>query len=343
MGFAGGVDIASAPLLTYDIRQLTMETELNTGASSVLELSGIRRSHEKGFRFDPFTAPEAVFRAVLFGSALCMVLLLLGIFLTLLINSLPSIKEFGHRFLYGKIWDPVAGEFGALPFLVGTLITSFLSLAISLPFSLSLSIFLGEYSTKGTVASLLQSAIELLAGIPSVIYGFWGLFILVPIVRSIEIKLGVAPIGVGIFTSELVLSIMIIPYASSLGREVIRLVPGELKEAAYSLGDTRFEVIKKVILPYVVSGITAGNLLALGRAIGETMAVTMVIGNANVIPKSIFAPANTMASVIANEFTEATDHLYLSSLVEIGLLLFMVTMVINILGKQIIKKMSVQV
>lgn len=163
-----------------------------------------------------------------------------------------------------------------------------------------------------------------------------------PIVRFIEIKLGVTPIGVGIFTSALVLSIMIIPYAASLGREVIRLVPDELKEAAYSLGATRFEVIKKVILPYVISGITAGNLLALGRAIGETMAVTMVIGNSNVIPKSIFAPANTMASVIANEFTEATDHIYLSSLVEIGLLLFMVTMVINIIGKQIIKKMSVQ-
>jgi phosphate transport system permease protein len=320
-----------------------METELNTGASSVLEFSGIRRSREKGFRFAPFAAPEFIFRAILFGSALCMVLLLLCIFLTLLINSLPSLKEFGLRFFYGKTWDPVSGEFGALPFLVGTLITSFLSLAISLPFSLSLSIFLGEYSTQGTVASFLQTAIELLAGIPSVIYGFWGLFILVPIVRSIEIKLGIAPIGVGIFTSALVLSIMIIPYSASLGREVIRLVPGELKEAAYSLGATRFEVIKKVVLPYIVSGITAGNLLALGRAIGETMAVTMVIGNSNVIPKSIFAPANTMASVIANEFTEATDHIYLSSLVEIGLLLFMVTMGINIVGKQIIKKISVQV
>jgi len=319
-----------------------MATELNSGVSTVLELSGIRRSREKAFRFAPFAAPESVFRAALFGAALCMVLLLLGIFLTLLINSLPSIKEFGLRFFYGKTWDPVSGEFGALPFLAGTLITSFLSLAISLPFSLSLSIFLGEYSTKGAVPAILQTAIELLAGIPSVIYGFWGLFILVPIVRGIELKLGVAPLGIGIFTSALVLSIMIIPYAASLGREVIRLVPDELKEAAYSLGATRFEVIKKVILPYVISGITAGNLLALGRAIGETMAVTMVIGNANVIPKSIFAPANTMASVIANEFTEATDHIYLSSLVEIGLLLFVVTMVINIAGKQIIKKMSVQ-
>jgi phosphate transport system permease protein len=165
----------------------------------------------------------------------------------------------------------------------------------------------------------------------------------VPAVRFIEIKLGVTPYGVGIATSSLILAVMIIPYSASLGREVLQLVPAELKEAAYSLGATRFEVIRRVILPYVVSGVTAGNILALGRAVGETMAVTMVIGNANVIPQSIFAPANTMASVIANEFTEATSTLYLSSLVEIGLLLFMVTLVINIIGKQIIKKMSVQV
>ncbi len=310
---------------------------------SVISLYHTDKSIAKKAPINFVPPAETIFQGLLAGAAVFMVLLVAAIFLTLLINSLPSIKEFGFRFFYGKTWDPVTGEFGALPFLVGTLITSFLSLAISLPFSLSLSIFLGEYSTKGTVASLLQSAIELLAGIPSVIYGFWGLFILVPIVRFIEIKLGVPAIGVGIFTSALVLSIMIIPYAASLGREVIRLVPDELKEAAYSLGATRFEVIKKVILPYVISGITAGNLLALGRAIGETMAVTMVIGNSNVIPMSIFAPANTMASVIANEFTEATDTIYLSSLVEIGLLLFMVTMIINMVGKQIIKKMSVQV
>jgi len=310
---------------------------------SVISLYHTDKSIAKKAPINFVPPAETIFQGLLAGAAVFMVLLVAAIFLTLLINSLPSIKEFGFRFFYGKTWDPVTGEFGALPFLVGTLITSFLSLAISLPFSLSLSIFLGEYSTKGTVASLLQSAIELLAGIPSVIYGFWGLFILVPIVRFIEIKLGVPAIGVGIFTSALVLSIMIIPYAASLGREVIRLVPDELKEAAYSLGATRFEVIKKVILPYVISGITAGNLLALGRAIGETMAVTMVIGNSNVIPMSIFAPANTMASVIANEFTEATDNIYLSSLVEIGLLLFMVTMIINMVGKQIIRKMSVQV
>ncbi len=304
----------------------------NTGQSAV---------KKTGFQLLP--PAETVFRGFLYGAAVCMILLLVGIFLTLLVYSFPSIREFGLRFLYGKTWDPVTEEFGTLPILIGTIITSFLSLAISIPFSLSLSIYLGEYSTKGTVASLLQGAIELLAGIPSIIYGFWGLFILVPIVRSIETALGVPPLGVGIFASSLVLSIMIIPYSASLGREVIRLVPDELKEAAYSLGATRFEVIRKIILPYVISGITAGNLLSLGRAIGETMAVTMVIGNANFIPTSIFAPANTMASVIANEFTEATGTLYVSSLIETGLLLFIVTMIINMVGKQIIKKMSVQV
>jgi len=322
-----------------------MGTESNTGAISMVDFFDAAKAREKTKQLqpDPFTRPESVFRAILYGSALCMVLLLAGIFLTLIIESLPSIKAFGLRFLISKTWDPVTGEFGALPFLIGTLITSFLALAISIPFSLSLSLYLGEYAAEGMLSSLLRSAVELLAGIPSIIYGFWGLFIMVPAVRYIELKLGVTPYGVGILTSSLILAIMIIPYAASLGREVIRLVPTDLKEAAYSLGATRFEVIRRVILPYVVSGMTAGNILALGRAIGETMAVTMVIGNSHVIPNSIFAPANTMASVIANEFTEATGEIYLSSLVEIGLLLFIVTMVINIIGKQVIKKMSVQV
>jgi phosphate transport system permease protein len=160
--------------------------------------------------------------------------------------------------------------------------------------------------------------------------------------RSLEIQLNVAPYGVGIFTSSLVLAVMIIPYSSSIGREVISLVPSDLKEAALSLGATRFEVIRKVILPYARSGIFAGILLSLGRALGETMAVTMVIGNSNVIPTGLFSPANTLASVIANEFTEATDRLYLASLVELGLVLFMVTTAINILGKLIIRRIGME-
>ena len=184
--------------------------------------------------------------------------------------------------------------------------------------------------------------VELIAGIPSVIFGFFGIFVLVPVVRTLEIKLGVEPYGVGIFTSSLILSFMIIPFSASIGREVISMVPSDIKEAAYSLGATKYEVIKNVIIPYAKSGIFAGILLALGRALGETMAVTMVIGNSNFLPKNIFAPSNTMASVIANEFTEATGNLYLSSLIEIGVLLFIVTTIINIVGKIIIRKMSVE-
>ncbi len=286
---------------------------------------------------------EIVFNKVLFLSGLLIILLLVGILVTLLVSSVPSIKTFGLNFITGRNWDPVFSEFGALPFLVGTLLTSFLALIISIPFSLAISLFLGEYFKKGASSSFLKSMIELLAGIPSVIYGFWGLFILVPVIQTLQSKLNITPYGVGIFSSSIILAIMITPYSAAIGREVINLVPQDLKEAAYSLGATRFEVIKKIIVPYAKSGIFAGILLSLGRALGETMAVTMVVGNSNFLPKSIFSPANTMASVIANEFTEATEKLYLSSLIEIGLLLFIVTTIVNVLGRYIIKKTTVEI
>jgi len=283
---------------------------------------------------------EDSFRKLLYLAGLSLLVLLLAILFSLVIASLPSLSHFGFSFLTGKTWDPVRSEFGAMPFLLGTLMSSFMALIISTVFSLPVSIFLGEYFRQGTASTFMKSVIELLAGIPSVIYGFWGLFLLVPVVRMLEAKLGVAPQGVGIFTSSLVLAVMIIPYAASIGTEVISLVPSDLKEAAFSLGATRFEVIRKVVLPYAYSGIFAGVLLALGRALGETMAVTMVIGNSNLLPQSIFSPGNTMASVIANEFTEATGSLYLASLIELALVLFLVTTVINILGKLVIRKMG---
>ena len=286
---------------------------------------------------------EIAFRRTLYGAALGILVLLAGVLLTLLVDSIPSIRTLGLGFLYGRTWDPVGGTYGALPFLVGTLVTSFLALAVSIPFSLAISIFLGEYFREGAVSAFLKSAVDLLAGIPSVIYGFWGLLVLVPMVRTLQIKLGVPPFGVGIFTSAVVLAVMIIPYSAALGREVIQMVPSDLKEAGLSLGATRFEVIRKIVLPYARSGILAGIVLALGRAIGETMAVTMVIGNSNFVPKSIFSPANTMASVVANEFVEATDKIYVSSLVQIGLLLFVVTTVVNIVGRHVIRKVSVDV
>jgi phosphate transport system permease protein len=290
---------------------------------------------------DPFLAKEKAFKLILLASSLAILALLCGIFITLPLGALESIKEFGFGFVIGSTWDPIQEIFGALPFIVGTLLTSFLSLALSIPFSLAIALFLGEYYREGVLSTILKSAIELLAGIPSIIYGFWGIFILVPVVMTIEIKFGALPYGVGILTSSLVLTIMIIPYAASIGREMIQLVPNDLKEAAYSLGATKYEVIRRVIFPIARSGILAGMILALGRALGETMAVTMLIGNMNSIPTSIFAPANTMASLIANEFTESGSGLHLSSIIEIGFVLFIITMIINLIGRYIIHKTSV--
>ena len=271
---------------------------------------------------------------------LLMIVLVLGICLTLAWQSRLSISALGPKYLWNKVWDPVQDIYGAWPFLLGTLLTSFLALIISIPFSVSVAIFLGEYHPKGWLPNFLKNAVELIAAVPSVIYGFWGLAVLVPIVRSFESSIGVAPVGVGIFSSSLILAVMIIPYAASLGRSMISLVPSHLKEAAYGLGATRWEVIRSVVLPYTKSGLFAGILLSLGRALGETMAVTMVIGNTSTIPKSIFAPGNTMASVIANEFTEADKPVYLSALIELGLVLFLVTVVINLIGKRVIDRFT---
>jgi phosphate transport system permease protein len=283
---------------------------------------------------------ENVFRRTLTIMGLIMIILVLGILLTLIVQSLPSIKALGLKYLWSKVWDPVQDIYGAWPFLLGTLLSSFLALLISIPFSLAIAIFLGEYYPKGWLPDFLKNAVELIAAVPSVIYGFWGLAVLVPIVRNMESHIGVEPVGVGIFSSSLILAIMIIPYAASLGRSMIQMVPSPLKEAAYGLGATRWEVIRSVILPYTKSGLFAGVLLSLGRALGETMAVTMVIGNTSLIPKNIFSPGNTMASVIANEFTEADKPVYLSALIELGLVLFLVTVMINLIGKKIIDRFT---
>jgi phosphate transport system permease protein len=283
---------------------------------------------------------ESAFKRTLVVTALVMLVIVAGLFLTLVVEALPSIKLLGVKYFWGRTWDPVSNVYGALPFLVGTLATSFLALLISIPFSYAIAIYLGEYQTRGWLSGLLKNIVELVAAIPSVIYGFWALIVLVPLVRALEAKLGVAPYGVGIFTASLVLAVMIIPYAASLGRELIQMVPSALKEGAYSLGATRYEVLRYVILPHTKSGLFAGLLLSLGRALGETMAVTMVIGNSSLMPDSIFAPGNTMASVIANEFTEADRTVYLAALIELGLVLFIVTVVVNILGKMIIKRFA---
>jgi phosphate transport system permease protein len=287
---------------------------------------------------------ENGFKRLLVIMAALLVLLVVGLFITLVDKSWTTITSLGIKYLWGKTWDPVNNVYGAWPFLVGTLLTSFTALIICIPFSYAIAIYLGEYNPRGWLSDLLKNAVELIAAVPSIIYGFWALFILVPVVRTFEIKIGVAPYGVGIFSASLVLSVMIIPYAASLGTTLIRMVPSPLKEGAYALGATRFEVIKNVVLPYTRSGLFAGILLSLGRALGETMAVTILIGNTSALGadfKSIFfGPGNTMASVIANEFSEADHTSYYSALIELGLVLFLVTVVINLIGKRIITRFT---
>lgn len=280
---------------------------------------------------------DKITKGVLQSVSFIILLLAGGMFYSLVEGSIPAFSEFGLGFIVSDEWNPRSGEeeYGALPFIAGTLITSVLALIISLPLSFSASLFLGEYYRGTRLAKVLGSMVDLLAGIPSIVYGLWGFYVL----RPFLIDLGLPNQGFGVFTAGIILAVMIIPFATSLSTEIISMVPNELKEAAYSLGATRSEVAWNVIVPSARSGIIAGYILAFGRALGETMAVTMLIGNANIIPNGLFSTGNTMASLIANQFGEASG-LKLSALIAIGLLLFVITGVINALGKFIIKKME---
>ena len=276
--------------------------------------------------------------------ALLVVLLVAAIAFELYRTSQLSIDKFGFNFWRTRVWDPVAGEFGALPFLWGTLYSSFLALLISTPVALGIAIFLSELSPR-FLRTPLAFLTELLAAIPSIVYGLWGIFVLVPLVRHLEMltpdwlrKIPLfsgPPVGVGMLSAALILAVMVIPFTSSVAREVLKAVPATQREAAYALGATRWEAIQAA-LRYGRTGILGAVILGLGRAIGETMAVTMVIGNNPQVSVSLFAPQYTMAAVIANEFTEAADDLYLNALIEIGLVLFVVTLVINALSRLLI-------
>jgi phosphate transport system permease protein len=280
---------------------------------------------------------DRVTKALLFVSSLIILLLSAGIVLSLVGGAIPAFKEYGPGFITSTVWNPTSGseEYGAMPFIAGTVITSILALIICIPMAFSTSLFIAEYYSGTRTAGILRSLVDLLAGIPSIVYGFWGFYAL----RPLLISTGLTDQGFGVFTASLVLAIMIVPYATSLSTEIISMVPPELKEAAYSLGATRREVIFSVVIPSARSGIVASFILALGRALGETMAVTMLIGNANLIPKGLFAPGNTMASVIANQFGEA-DGLKMSALIAIGLLLFVITALVNAAGKFIIRRFA---
>ena len=282
-------------------------------------------------------ASDKITKGVLLTSSILILLVAGGMILSLLKGSLPAFKEFGPGFVFSPHWDPTEGaeRYGALPFITGTLASSLLALLICLPLSLSTSLFVAEYYHGTGWSKVISTMTDLLAGIPSIVYGLWGFYALRPLI----IKLGLSDQGFGLFTSALILAIMIVPYATSVSSEVIRMVPNELKEAAYSLGATRWEVISQVVLPSARSGIVASYIMALGRALGETMAVTMLIGNSNRMPTGLFGPANTLASLIANQFGEA-QGIKLSSLIALGLILFLITGLVNWAGKMIIKKLS---
>jgi phosphate transport system permease protein len=297
-----------------------------------------------------FRSDEALFRAATGTFALLLTAIVVAIGIQLARESMLSIKEFGWHFWQTDVWDPVAGEFGARPFIWGTLYSSILALLISTPIALGIAIFISELAPNWARRPLMFLT-ELLAAIPSIVYGLWGIFVLVPFVRQLQIATpdwlrGVPlftgpPLGVGMLSAALILAIMVIPFSSSVAREVLRAVPQAQREAAYALGATRWEAIRMALF-YARTGIVGAVMLGFGRALGETMAVTMVIGNNPQITWSLFAPQYTMAAVIANEFTEAADDLYLHALVEIGLVLFIITLIVNMISRAFIWSMGRQ-
>jgi phosphate transport system permease protein len=291
---------------------------------------------------------DIAFRIGTGAFGLVLIALVCGIGVTLAYQSMPSIQKFGLSFWRTEIWDPVAGEFGALPFIWGTLYSSVLALLIATPIALGIAIFISELC-PAVLRQPLVFLTELLAAIPSIVYGLWGIFVLVPAVRAVETSLPDAvrklplfsgpPLGLGMLSAALILAIMVIPFISSISREVLKSVPPAQREGAYALGATRFEAIRAAVF-YARTGILGAVMLGFGRALGETMAVTMVIGNNPKVSLSLFAPQYTMAAVVANEFAEAANALYLSALVEIGLVLFIITLIINSMSRLLIWSMA---
>ena len=291
---------------------------------------------------------DVAFRIGTGAFGLVLIAIVCGIGVVLAYQSMPSIQKFGLSFWRTDIWDPVAGEFGALPFIWGTLYSSVLALLIATPIALGIAIFISELC-PAVLRQPLVFVTELLAAIPSIVYGLWGIFVLVPAVRVLETSLPDSwrrlplfsgpPLGLGMLSAALILAIMVIPFISSISREVLKSVPPAQREGAYALGATRFEAIRAAVF-YARTGIIGAVMLGFGRALGETMAVTMVIGNNPQVSLSLFAPQYTMAAVVANEFAEAADELYLSALVEIGLVLFIITLIINAGSRLLIWSMA---
>lgn len=288
---------------------------------------------------------DKVFRTVLLIAASSILLIVAAIFIMMAQSSVPTFEKFGLGFLIGREWRPAQEEFGALPFIWGTVVSSLLALIMAIPISLGIAIFLVEQAPR-KVARPIAFMVELLAAIPSVVYGLWGIFVLAPFIRNflgplLRDNFGFLPFfegrltGIGMLTAAMILALMITPIITSVVRDVLEAVPTTQREAALALGATKWETTV-IVLGNAASGIAGAVVLGLGRAIGETMAVTMVIGNSPQISLSLFEPANTIASLLAANFAEATDRLYLSALIEIGLVLFLVTFVVNAFAKLLI-------
>ena len=299
---------------------------------------------------------DAIFRNLTRFFAFLVFSLLAAILVSLLVGSALSIERFGIGFLWDDNWDPVQEEFGALVPIVGTLATSAIALAIAIPVSFGIAIFLTELSPVWLRRSL-GTAIEMLAAIPSIIYGMWGLFVFAPVFQEHVQPLLVntlgqvpwagalfagPPMGIGMLTAGIILAVMVIPFIAAVMRDVFELVPAMLKESSYALGSTTWEVVWRVVLPFTRVGVIGGIMLGLGRALGETMAVTFVIGNAHRLSPSLLAPGNSIASALANEFTEAVGDLYSSALIELGLILFLITTIVLALSKLLLMQLAKQ-
>ena len=289
-----------------------------------------------------FSKGDARFRFLTQAAAVFVLVIFAGVMASLVYGALPSIKAFGWPFLWTEVWNPVTDKFGAAAPIYGTVVTSLLAMLMAVPVGIGIAIFLTELCPR-PLRRPVGIAIELLAGIPSIIYGIWGLFVFVPLFQTtlqpvlirlcagipvLESLFGGAPYGIGLFTAALILSVMILPFISAVTRDVFETVPPILKEAAYGVGCTTWEVMWRVVLPFSRAGVVGGAMLALGRALGETMAVTFVIGNAHFIHASLFSPGTSISASIANEFTEAVGDLYQASLIELGLILFVITFIV---------------
>jgi phosphate transport system permease protein len=300
---------------------------------------------------------DLIFRVLTRAAAMAVLLLLGAIIVALIHGSLPALRTFGFSFLFNESWNPVTEKFGAIAPIYGTVVTSIIAMLIAVPVGLFIAMFLTELCPKW-LRRPIGVAIELLAGIPSIIYGIWGLFVFAPflqqyvqpaIINTLGNVPGIGslfagpPYGIGIFTAGLILAIMVLPFITSISRDVFEAVPPVLKEAAYGLGCTTWEVVRFVVLPFTRVGVIGGVMLGLGRALGETMAVTFVIGNAHRISGSILAPGTTISATIANEFTEAVGDLYTSSLIALGLILFVITFIVLAIARYMLIRLNARV